>query len=244
MNELLAGKGAIITGAAEGLGKAIAFAYAQAGMRLALIDIQAEKLRAVVDELTTSGADCYAVIADLSDAAATETAAVKSLALIGTPRVLVHNAALLNERPFAEVDLLSWQRELNVGLQAAYILTHAVWEPMTVAGGGSIIYVSSRSGIVGFAGESVYCASKHGLEGLMKCLAIEGASRNIAVNTVTPGMYMRTPMSERTYPEALKRQWVDPSVLAPAFVQLAAQTADGITGQRVSAWEMVHEGKS
>ena len=75
---------------------------------------------------------------------------------------------------------------------------------------GVIIFVSSRSGIEGFENESAYCASKHGLEGLMKSLAIEGSKNGIQVFTVTPGMFMNTPMSEQNYDEAYKKKWVDP----------------------------------
>lgn len=72
----------------------------------------------------------------------------------------------------------------------------------------------------------------------MKCMAIEGESRNIAVNTITPGMYMHTPMSEYNYPDELKQKWVDPIRLTPAFVALAAQDGSGISGQRLNAWHM------
>jgi NAD(P)-dependent dehydrogenase (short-subunit alcohol dehydrogenase family) len=109
---------------------------------------------------------------------------------------------------------------------------------MAKAGGGSIIYVSSRSGIEGFDGEAAYCASKHGLEGLMKSLALEGRAVNIAVNTITPGMAMHTPMSERNYTDEMKQRWIDPIRLTPAFLILAYQDASGITGQRCNAWEM------
>jgi 3-hydroxybutyrate dehydrogenase len=156
--------------------------------------------------------------------------------------VLVHNAALLVNRPLLDIALADWTRELSVGVQAAFLLTQAVWAPMTEAGGGSIVYVSSMSGIKGFLDESVYCTAKHGLEGFMKCMALEGQPRNIAVNTITPGMYMRTPMSERNYNDELKQKWVDPLLLTPAFLFLAGQDAAGTTGQRLNAWELSQSG--
>jgi len=109
---------------------------------------------------------------------------------------------------------------------------------MTDAGHGSIVFVSSQSGIKGFEDETAYCTAKHGLEGLMKSLALEGKSRNIAVNTITPGMYMHTPMSEQNYPDDLKQKWVDPLLLTPAFIQLAQQDASGMSGERLDAWKM------
>jgi NAD(P)-dependent dehydrogenase (short-subunit alcohol dehydrogenase family) len=239
--EDLRGAFGIVTGAAQGLGYAIAAAYARAGMRLALMDIQGERLLQVADEIASAGSECLPIQVDLSDAADTARAVDRALDHDGTPRVLVHNAAILVNRPLLEVPLADWQREVSVGLQAAFLLTQAVWSPMTAAGRGSIVYVSSMSGIKGFAGESAYCPAKHGLEGFMKCMALEGQPRNIAVNTITPGMYMRTPMSERNYSDELKQKWVDPILLTPAFVFLARQNASGVTGQRLNAWELSRE---
>lgn len=233
--EDLKGAAAIITGAAQGLGYAIARAYVAEGMRVALMDVQADKLEQAARDI---GGDTLPIQADLSDATATRVAVQQALDHYGTPRVLVHNAAILINRPLLEIPLEAWQREVNVGIQAAFLLTQAVWPLMTQAGKGSIVYVSSQSGIKGFMDESPYCTAKHGLEGFMKCMAMEGAECNIAVNTITPGMYMRTPMSERNYPDELKQKWVDPIRLTPAFVMLARQDASSITGQRLNAWEM------
>ncbi|MGQ9850905.1 MAG: SDR family NAD(P)-dependent oxidoreductase [Aggregatilineaceae bacterium] len=236
--EDLRGAFAIVTGAAQGLGYAIAKAYTQEGMRLALMDIQAEQLAQVAEELDARGGDALPLPVDLSDAADTERAVAQALAHFGTPRVLVHNAAILINRPFTDLTLADWQREVNVIIQAAFLLTKAVWPLMAAAGRGSLIYVSSMSGIKGFVNESAYCTAKHGLEGFMKCMALEGRPHNIAANTITPGMYMRTPMSERNYPDELKQKWVDPMLLTPAFVFLARQDASGVTGERLNAWEL------
>ena len=233
MTDTLHGKRAIITGAAQGLGYAIARAYADAGMQLALMDIAADRLQTVASEF-----NAIAIPVDLASADATQTAIDRALVELGTPDVLVHNAALLRPLPFGEITLDAWDTTVNIMIQAAYILTKACWQPMTDAGGGSVIFVSSRSGIEGFVGETHYCAGKHALEGFMKSLAMEGEARNIAANTITPGMYMHTPMSEQNYPEELKAKWVDPIMLTPAFLQLAAQDASGITGQRLDAWQM------
>ena len=235
----LRGAFAIVTGAAQGLGRAISTAYARAGMRVALMDVRQDLLDDACAELRrTENADCLAIPVDLADADSTTAAARRAIDHYGAPRVLVHNAAILVNRPLLDIPLADWQREVNVGIQAAFLLTQAIWPLMTEQGGGSIVYVSSRSGIEGFMDESPYCTAKHGLEGFMKCMALEGAPRNIAVNTITPGMYMRTPMSETTYPEELRQKWVDPILLTPAFVHLARQTAAGITGQRLNAWEL------
>ena len=120
-------------------------------------------------------------------------------------------------------------------MQAAFILSKAVWQPMIDAGGGSIVYLSSGSGYKGFVEEVAYNPGKHGIEGLMKCLALEGKDYNIAVNAATPGAPINTPMSDSNYTEEQKKKWVDPALLAPAFVFLAQQDASGVTGRRVAA---------
>ena len=97
------------------------------------------------------------------------------------------------------------------------------------------LFVSSASGIRGFLNESAYCASKHALEGFMKCLAMEGEPYNIRANTVTPGHGMHTPLSEANYSEEEKRHWIDPMLLTPAFVELATTK---LSGQRLNAWEI------
>ena len=226
---------AVVTGAAQGLGCAIARAYVSEGMKVALLDVRGDILQEVAAELKDAGGDVLPITVDLSDASDTQTAIDTVLAQYGTPRVLIHNAALLITRSMLEIALAQWQREINIILQAAFILSKAVWKPMIDAGGGSIVYLSSGSGYKGFIEEVAYNPGKHGIEGLMKCLALEGVAFNIAVNAATPGAPINTPMSDSNYSEEQKKRWVDPALLAPAFVYLARQDADGLTGHRVAA---------
>jgi NAD(P)-dependent dehydrogenase (short-subunit alcohol dehydrogenase family) len=139
--------------------------------------------------------------------------------------------------PIDQVSLDTFQATLDVGIQAAFQLTRAVW-PAMKARGGTLIFVSSRSGIEGFAGETAYCAAKHALEGFSKCLALEGAVHGIVSVTVTPGMYMHSPMSETTYPPEARAAWIDPMRLAPAFAYLATRPTH-LSGQRIDAWALV-----
>ena len=232
---MLQGQAAIVTGAAQGLGYAISKAYAAEGMRVALLDIRGDLLADVAAEVKQIGGDALPITVDLSDAGETERAVDAALAHFGAPRVLVHNAALLITRSMREITLADWQTEINIILQAAFISSKAVWEPMIDAGGGSIVYLSSGSGYKGFIEEVAYNPGKHGIEGLMKCLALEGKEFNIAVNAASPGAPINTPMSAQNYTEELKQRWVDPALLAPAFVFLARQDAGGLTGHRVAA---------
>lgn len=228
----------IVTGAAEGLGHQIARACAQEGMRLALMDIQTEKLNALAMDLQAQGVDCLPIEVDLADAGDTHQAVQQALDHYGTPRFLIHNAAVLIERYFIDTSFEQWRRELDIILQAGFILSKAVWQPMIDAGVGSIIFISSGSGLRGFVKEAAYCPGKHGQEGLMKVLAMEGEQYNIAVNTVTPGIAINTPMSHGHYTEEQRQRWVDPALIAPAFAWLATQDAALHTGERLDAWQI------
>ena len=231
----LKGQAAVVTGAAQGLGYAIAKAYVAEGMKVALMDIRGDILQEVATEFTRSGGDVLPITVDLSDAADAQSAIDTVFVQYGTPRVLIHNAALLVTRSMLEITLEQWQTEINIILQAAFILSKAVWKPMIDAGGGSIVYLSSGSGYKGFVEEVAYNPGKHGIEGLMKCLALEGKEFNIAVNCATPGAPINTPMSDSNYTDEQKKTWVDTALLAPAFVFLAQQDGAGLTGNRVAA---------
>jgi NAD(P)-dependent dehydrogenase (short-subunit alcohol dehydrogenase family) len=233
--ESLRGQGAIVTGAAMGLGKAIATAYVRAGMRVALLDRADAELQKVADALRAEGGRVFSYAVDLQEADATTRTAQDAIAALGSLRVLVSNAGILRTKSFETTTLDDWDAHLDINLRPAFILSKVVYPYFKAHGGGIILFVSSASGIKGFLNETAYCASKHGLEGFMKCLAMEGEPHNIRVNTVTPGHGMHTPLSEANYTEEEKKNWIDPMLLTPAFVELAATT---ITGQRLNAWEI------
>jgi 3-hydroxybutyrate dehydrogenase len=230
----LTGKRILVTGAAQGLGAAIARHCAGQGADVLLMDRDAQGLQAT----TADCARARAVQVDLSDADATARAIAD---LVTAPvDVLVHNAAILKVEPVEAVTLATFQATLNVGLQAGFQLTQALWPAMR-ARGGTLIFVSSRSGIEGFHSETAYCAAKHALEGFSKCLAMEGEAHGIASHTITPGMAMHTPMSETNYTPELRAKWVDPMRLAPAFAWLSATPRMALSGQRLNAWDLSME---
>lgn len=223
----------IITGAGQGLGAAIALRFAAAGAQLALMDYDAA---ALAQTTRACGPTAMAIEVDLSDRLATNTAIAKTFRQLGRVDTLIHNAAILHPTPFADEEFDSFFRTVNVGLQAGFQLARAVWRGMQDNGGGALVFVSSRSGIEGFADETAYCAAKHALEGLSKSLALEGEAFGITANTVTPGMYMRTPMSARNYTDDLKQKWVEPALLTSAFVAIAERRLTDRSGQRLDAW--------
>ncbi|MGV3650610.1 MAG: SDR family NAD(P)-dependent oxidoreductase [Devosia sp.] len=228
----IAGRSVIVTGAALGLGAAIARHLAGEGARLALLDYNGP---ALAETAAACGQPDAATVVDLSDAVATAGAIDAALARLGRIDVVIHNAAILDPKPLSAMTLSDFQRTTNVGLQAGFQLARAAWPGMARTGRGVFIFVSSRSGIEGFADETAYCATKHGLEGFSKSIALEGAEVGIHSMTVTPGMYMRTPMSERNYSAELKQKWVEPDRLAPAFAMMIAEP-ERFNGQRLNAW--------
>ncbi|ABD57027.1 SDR family NAD(P)-dependent oxidoreductase [Jannaschia sp. CCS1] len=223
----LADQRVLITGAAHGLGAGIARVFAADGADLILMDRD-----------MPADPDGTFIQVDFADASATRAA----LDQIGGPiDTLIHNAAILRPEPLEEVSFATFRATLDVGIQAAFQLSQAVWPGMKARGGGALIFVSSQSGIKGFVDETAYCAAKHALEGFSKCLAMEGEAHGITSHTVTPGKPMRTPMSEANYPPELKAQWIDPARLAPAFAHLATTRDPALSGQRLNAWDLSQE---
>jgi 3-hydroxybutyrate dehydrogenase len=223
----------LITGAANGLGKALAKAFANAGATLALVDVDQQRLTETASALPKASA----YPADLSNMEDTRRMLEKVRADHATVHTLIHNAGFLVPQSFAEMSDDLWDKTFNVGIQAARLLTKTFWLDWLKIG-GTAIYVSSRSGVEGFDGETAYCATKHAIEGLVKSLAIEGAQAGIFVHAITPGMYLRTPMSERTYTPEHKAKWVDPIELTPAFLYLAKRQDKSLSGQRLNAWDL------
>lgn len=224
------GQSVLVTGAAQGLGAAIARHLHGLGARLILLDRDAAGLEAIAEL-------CPGAVTNVVDLADAEDTA-RSIAEVVTGPVdtVIHNAAILRVEPVDQVSLETFRATVNVGIQAGFQLTKAVWPAMKERG-GALVFVSSRSGIEGFADETAYCAAKHALEGFSKCLAMEGEAYGILSVTITPGMFMHTPMSETTYPPELRAKWVDPIELAPAFSCLATRPME-LSGQRLSAWEL------
>ena len=225
----------LITGAADGLGLAISKAFANTKANLFLVDINYNKLTKN-NILNSKNIEC-----DLSNINSVSNLIKKFREENIHIDILIHNAAVLVPKSFENTTFEYWNEMTNISLNSGYLLSNYVWANMKKNKKGVIIFVSSRSGVEGFENESAYCASKHGLEGLMKSLSIEGAKIGIQVFTVTPGMFMKTPMSEQNYEEEYKKKWIDPIELAPAFLKLASGKFSKLSGSHVSAWNMSKE---
>ena len=234
----LAGKAALVTGAARGIGRAVVRAFAAEGAAVYAVDVLAEELAAVTDALKAEGFAASPVVADVAAPAEVERAAGRVLDAEGRIDCLANVAGVISSDPIEEVRLAEWDRILGVNLRGAFLCARAVAPAMKRQGSGSIINVSSRAGVMGFAGMTAYCASKFGVEGLSRALALELAPHGIAVNTITPGTPIHTAMSETTYSADQRKVWRDPAVIAPAFVHLARQGPDDLNDRYVDAWAL------
>jgi len=237
MSGKLAGKIAVVTGAARGLGRAVARLYALEGAVVYALDRIEDEVATLADE----PGDIRPRRLDLTDAADVARVFAAIEAEAGRIDVLVNNAGIIFYHPVEDVSVEDWDRLMAVNLRGPFLCTRAVAKGMKARRQGAIINVSSNAGIVGGLNESAYCAAKFGLEGFSRSLSKEFGPHNVSVNTITPGHPMHTAMSEITYPPELRKIWKDPIELAPAFVHLALQDASGVHDQRIKAWDMVVE---
>jgi NAD(P)-dependent dehydrogenase (short-subunit alcohol dehydrogenase family) len=188
----LAGKRALVTGAGRGIGKDLALALAGAGAHVTLLSRTAAELDAVADEIRAGGgtADCIAV--DITDVEATAAA----LAGHDPWDVLVNNAGTNQPEPFTEIEPATFDRIMDLNLRAAFFVAQAVARKLVDAGKpGAIVNISSQMGHVGGRNRTVYCASKHALEGLTKAMALDLAEHGVRVNTVGP-TFIETPLTK------------------------------------------------
>jgi NAD(P)-dependent dehydrogenase (short-subunit alcohol dehydrogenase family) len=239
---LLGGKVALVTGAGAGLGRAVALGLAAEGARVFGVSIVPSELDELAAAAAEAGVRVEPIHADVGDEADTQRVADAVLERQERLDVLVNNAGVIAVKPIEETEPGEWDRILRTNLRGPYLYCRAFVPAMKRRNEGTIINVTSQSGVMGFVGEAAYCPSKFGLEGLTQTLALELAPWHIRVCSVHPGVAMRTPMSMTTYDDAAKSEWVDPAEIAPGFARLAATTGQNITGRRFDVWQVAQQG--
>ncbi len=180
----LTGKRALITGASGGIGEAIARTFHKQGATVGLHGTRAEKLEALAAEL---GENAHVLPANLSDRGAVVQLAKDATEAMGGVDILVNNAGITKDGLFVRMSDENWDSVLEVNLTAAFRLTRELTHPMMRAKAGRIINITSVVGVTGNPGQGNYCASKAGMIGMSKSLAMEIASRGVTVNCVAPG---------------------------------------------------------
>jgi 3-oxoacyl-[acyl-carrier protein] reductase len=198
---------AVVTGATEGIGRAIAFQLGGAGAKLAICARTEPHVQATIQELRDAGIDAVGMPCDVSDPAAVDAFAAFTTKQRGAPRVLVNNAGIGRFKPLSELSLEDWDATMAVNVRSLFLMTRAFVAGMKQAGGGTIVNIASLAGRNGFEGGTAYCASKHAVLGFSKALMLEVRKHNIRVVAVCPGS-VATPFMDKQSRERPNRDRV------------------------------------
>jgi 3-oxoacyl-[acyl-carrier protein] reductase len=233
----LSGRVAFVTGASRGIGRAIALRLASSGA-IVVAAARGDNARPTADAITATGGQAEAVALDVTDAAGAEAALAATVTKHGRIDILVNNAGITRDQLMLRMKREDWDAVLATNLTSAFTLTQAVLKPMIRQRSGRIISISSVVGQSGNPGQANYAASKAGLIGFTKSVALEVASRNVTVNVVAPGM-IATDMTDAIGDKAREAmigripmgRLGAPEDIAGAVAFLASDEAAYITGQ-------------
>jgi 3-oxoacyl-[acyl-carrier protein] reductase len=239
LSRSIAGRVALVTGGASGMGRATAHLFADEGARVAVLDRNEEGVAAVVKEIHEAGGEALAIALDVSDAAAIAALPERVHAELGPLDILVNNAGISVFAPIAADDYeTSWQQALDVNLNAQVRLIRAFLPDLLRNGEGRIVNIASTEGLGATAAASPYTASKHGVVGLTRALAVELGREGVTVNCICPGP-IRTGMTA-VIPDAAKekfarrrvplRRYGDPEEVAHMTLGLVLPAASFVNG--------------
>ncbi len=241
----LQGRVAIVTGAASGMGAAIAKGLAQGGAKVAVVDLNAVGGQAVVEQISNSGGTASFHLVNLSQTEVIKGLCQEVYEQHGRLDIVVNAAGItlpLKDTDTLEQRLTNFDKTIEVDLRAGYALSMAAAEYMAKSGGGSIINITSINSVVGFPGNPGYVAAKGGLRMMTKGLALDLIKDNIRVNAIAPG-YVRTAMSQASYDDPQKHQerlrhmiiprWGEPEDMVGATIFLASDASGYVTGQDI-----------
>jgi 3-oxoacyl-[acyl-carrier protein] reductase len=218
---LLEGKTALITGAGRGIGRGIAEAFAKRGCDVAAVARTLQQVEETADYVRDLGRRALAISCDVSAADDVARCVDTILTQFGQIDLLVNNAGVAIFKPIAETTLKDWKQTLDVNLTGAFLMIKAVMPSMMERNQGRIINISSVAGLKPLVDQGAYCASKHGLNGFSKVLAMELRDYNIAVHTICPGG-VDTELARDAMPRRDKSNWMQPEDIANACLYLAS----------------------
>lgn len=243
----LAGKVAIVTGAGQGNGRAIALAFANEGANVACADYHVANARAVAEAIKARGAGAIAVEMDVSRAADCERTVRETQAAFGGVDILVNNAGIWIGGTALTLTEEQWERLHAVNVKGVFLMSKAALPAIIARGGGSVIHIASQAGLRGSPGSLTYIASKHAVVGMTRAMALDHGAQGVRVNAICPGL-IETPMGQQVLEtrgrdaggaEAARRQALEgfplgrigqPEDVAAVAVHLASDEASWTTG--------------
>ncbi|MGA2024006.1 MAG: 3-hydroxybutyrate dehydrogenase [Steroidobacteraceae bacterium] len=217
-------KVALVTGAASGLGEAIAHTFAHAGASVAIADVDAHGAERVAAQLRQEGGQAIGVPMDVTDESQVEQGMARVIEAFGRIDVLVSNAGVQVIAPLEELGFAEWRRLLAVHLDGAFLTTRAALRHMYRQAAGSIIYMGSVHSKEASLLKAPYVTAKHGLIGLAKAVAKEGAKHGVRANVICPG-FVRTPLVDRQIPEQARTLGISPEAVIRDV--MLRETVDG-----------------
>jgi NAD(P)-dependent dehydrogenase (short-subunit alcohol dehydrogenase family) len=238
----LSGLTAVVTGAGAGLGRATALGLAGEGARVFAVSDQLSELERLEADAAASGLDVTGLTADVSDAPRCGEVVDEILRTADGVDVLINNAGIIVRESVEDTTPAIWDRIMAVNLRGPFLYARALVPSMKARRQGFIVNVSSRAGVFGFATQTAYCASKFGIEGLTRSLALELVDCGVVAVSVTPGYPMRTPMSYTTYTARDREVWKEPEEIAKGLLLLVAGRSPAMTGGRFNLWELAQQG--
>ncbi len=237
MDTKLQGKVALVTGAAQGIGQGIAVALAEEGCRIVVADLHEEACKETLRLVAEAGSEAVAVACNVAVAADVSGLFVKTIEHFGGIDVVVNNAGIFPFMPIEQMTEEQWDKVLDINLKGTFLVAQKA--AGFLPAGGRIVNVSSIASVIGFAAMTHYCASKSGVNGLTRALALELAPKQIAVNAVAPGA-TATPGASVAQTDEVLQQTIQqiplarqgtPQDIANAVVFLASEQSSYITGQ-------------
>jgi len=238
-DQSLEGRVAVVTGASKGLGKQMALALAQAGATIALAARSRDLLENVKAEIEAAGGKAYVFVADVREEAEVSSMAGEVRAAAGTPDILINNAGMNLRKPLHKFSLEEWRMVMETNLDSAFLCSRAFVPGMIEKKFGRVINMASTMAHVALAHRTAYCASKFGLLGMTKALALELAPHGITANAISPGPFATEMNTILTQDPARNAQfiskipmgrWGKVEEIGPLAVFLCSDAAGFITG--------------
>jgi 3-hydroxybutyrate dehydrogenase len=220
----LKGKVAIVTGAASGIGKEIARRFAEEGARVIIADLTLHAAQATAEEFAAAGGEAMPIAMDVGNETAVEAGIAATIKTYGRIDILVSNAGIQIVHPLDEFPFADWKKMLAIHLDGAFLTTRTCLRHMYGAGAGSIIYIGSVHSKEASLLNAPYVTAKHGLIGLCKVVAKEGAKHGVRANVVCPG-FVRTPLVEKQIPEQARALGISEAEVVRTL--MLRETVDG-----------------